>query len=602
MRSNLMNKFIAAIIIFFRLFIFNLPAQELRLKSIEFQGNKIIPDNELLSQMNTQPKTRIQKIFFWKKKPDFIYSVLEEDITRIDSYYKRNGFLNSVIDFTTDTSSNKVNVTIRISENSFVKVRSIDFNITGDSTVSSLGDSLISDLPLKQNARFTDRDVFDSEKIIKKRFSDRGYPLVNASHEIILSQDTLFCDVTFNIKTGSKSYFGNVFINGDTLIPEKFIRKYLLFSEGDLFSQKKIDKTQQDIFGTDLFRYVVMTPVKDSIQNDRIPVGILLKELPRWQLETGVGYGTEDRLRLAAQVTKLNFLGGARRLIVNAKTSYFLPFSFDIRFVQPDILFPKLDMVLNPFISREREISYTIDRMGSIVSLLYRLSRNLDARVSYTFERDRIRELSDIQLDPSELKHNKSVISSGINVNSSDDPFYPKKGYRLKADVSFAGLGSVSAVHYYKLDFSLVNYFAVDNEVTLATKISSGVIQAVGKSLLTPVEERYYLGGASSLRGWGRHRISPVTESGFATGGNTMAEGSIELRFPVYDILQGGVFADAGNVWSAAYHYDLLLLHYDAGFGLRVKTPIGPVRLDLATPVINDRFNLQFFISVGYAF
>lgn len=597
-----MNRFVFTVIFCLAIASFNLSAQELRLKNVEFLSNKIIPDNELLGQMNTKPKTRIQKIMFWKKKPDFIYPVLEEDIGRLDSYYKRNGFLNPVIDFSTDTSGRKVNVIIRIKENSFVKVGSISLELTGDQTASPMTDSLLSGLPLKQNERFTDKDVFNSETIIKKRFSDRGYPLVKISHEIRLSADTLFCDVIFNINSGEKSYFGNVFITGDTLIPEKFIRKYLLFSEGDLFSQKKIDKTQQDIFGTDLFRYVVMTPVKDSIQDQKIPVGILVKELPRWQLETGIGYGTEDRLRLAAQVTKLNFLGGARRLIVNAKTSYFLPFSFDIRFVQPDILFPKLDLVLNPFISREREISYTIDRAGSIISLLYRLSRNLDARVSYTFERDRIRELIDLQLDPTELKHNKSVISSGITVNSSDDPFYPKKGYRLKADVSLAGLGSVSAVHYYRIDLSLVNYFAVDKATTLATKISTGVIQATGKSLLTPVEERFYLGGASSLRGWGRHRISPLNELGFATGGNTMAEGSIELRFPVYDIIQGGIFIDAGNVWSDSYHYDPRLLHYNAGTGIRIKTPIGPVRLDFATPVINDRFNIQFFLSVGNAF
>jgi outer membrane translocation and assembly module TamA len=81
-----------------------------------------------------------------------------------------------------------------------------------------------------------------------------------------------------------------------------------------------------------------------------------------------------------------------------------------------------------------------------------------------------------------------------------------------------------------------------------------------------------------------------------------MLEAGVELRFPVYDILHGAVFADAGNVWSPSYRYSLSDIHYDAGVGLRVKTPIGPVRLDFATPVINDKAGLQFFISVGNAF
>ncbi|HLN54586.1 MAG TPA: outer membrane protein assembly factor BamA [Bacteroidales bacterium] len=575
-----------------------------RIKDVDFKGNKILTEDELLGQMNTQPKKSLEKLFFWKKRPDFIETSLEEDINRLKSYYNRNGFLHPEISFSLDSSRSGrlINITINIVENEFVQTGNVEFNLSGDRLTDALLDSLRTRLPVKEGKRFRDDDVFETEKLLKRSFSDHGYPFTTVKHSISLRDSNLYADLSFNVNAGERSYFGNITVSGDSLIPEKFIRKYVLFSEGGLYMQNKIDSTQQDIFGTDLFRYVVIASKKDSVLNDRIPVEILVKELPRWRLEAGAGYGTEDKLRLAAELTKLNFLGGARRLIVNGKTSYYLPFSMDVRFVQPDFAFPRLDLVLNPFFLREREISYTIDRMGGGIRFIYTFRNNFSSHFSYAFERDRILKLSDITIDSSELKHNKSVFSLGGELNLANDPFYPSKGYRMEGTASLAGLGYRAAVHFYKLEFSYVKYFTIDKDVILATKFRSGVLQTTRKLQRTPIEERFYLGGASSLRGWGRHRISPLSESGIALGGNTMLEESVELRFPIYELLHGAVFMDAGDVWYNSYQYDFGSFHYDAGLGLRLRTPIGPVRLDFATPVINDRFNLQFFISVGQPF
>lgn len=575
-----------------------------RVKDVDFEGNEILTDDELLEQMNTQPKKSLQKLLFWKKRPEFIESALDDDITRIISHYNRNGFLHPEVSFTLDSarSGRLIEITVLIRENDFVSIGEIEFTHKGDSITRVLLDSLIQRLPVRQDLRFRDEDVFETESVIERTFSDQGYPFANVRYDISLQDSNMVADLSFEVDAGGRSFFGPTVISGDSLISERFIRKYLLYSEGELYMQSRIDSTQQDIFDTDLFQYVVIASKKDSVQDAHIPVEIVVRELPRWKLETGIGYGSEDKLRLSAELTKLNFLGGARRLIINGKTSYFLPFSLDIRFVQPDIMFPRLDFVLNPFIFREREISYTIDRLGGSVRFLYRFRNNFNTHFSYSFENDRILELSDPLIDSSELKHNKSVFSLGGDLNSSDDPFYPSKGYKAEGTVSLAGLGYASAVHFYKLEVSFVKYFTLDRDLVFATKIRSGVVQATRKSQRTPIEERFYLGGASSLRGWGRHRISPLNESGIPLGGNTMLEGSAELRFPVYELLHGAVFMDAGNVWYEAYEYDFQEFRYNAGIGLRLRTPIGPVRLDFATPVINDRFNLQFFISVGHAF
>lgn len=579
-------------------------SQDLRIRDIVFEGNEILEDDELLAQMNTQPKKSLEKLFFWKKRPDLIASAFDEDITRLVSYYNRNGFLNPAISFDIDTSkSGKLaEITIMIDENVFVKTGELKIILKGDSITTALIDSLRPRLPVRTGQRFRDADLFEAESMIKRALSDHGYPFARVSRTITLDDEKLSAGIVSEVEAGERSWFGEVTITGDSLVPEMFIEKYLLFSEGGLYMQQKVDSTQQDLFGTDLFQYVVIAARKDSVQNNRIPMEILLKELPRWKLEAGAGYGSEDKLRLAAELTRLNFLGGARRLIVNAKTSYFMPFSLDVRFVQPDILIPRLDFVLNPFYLREREISYRIDRMGGAVRLLYQFRNYLNAHFSYSYERDRILELTDLEADSSELKHNKSVFSLGGGHNTSDDPFYPSKGQRIDGTISLSGLGYSGAVHFYKAELSYVRYFPIAEDVVFATRLHAGILQTTRGNQRTPIEERFYLGGASSLRGWGRRRISPLNESGIQLGGNTMAEASAELRFPLYELLHGAIFVDAGNVWYESYYYDLSDLRYNVGVGLRLRTPIGPVRLDFATPVINDGFNLQFFISIGHAF
>ena len=90
--------------------------------------------------------------------------------------------------------------------------------------------------------------------------------------------------------------------------------------------------------------------------------------------------------------------------------------------------------------------------------------------------------------------------------------------------------------------------------------------------------------------------------AGDKLGGNSMLEGSAELRFPLYRILSGVLFTDFGNIWLDSWDFKNRKLKYDLGLGLRVKTPVGPIRFDVATPIFDGKFNAQFFVTIGHAF
>jgi outer membrane protein insertion porin family len=102
-----------------------------------------------------------------------------------------------------------------------------------------------------------------------------------------------------------------------------------------------------------------------------------------------------------------------------------------------------------------------------------------------------------------------------------------------------------------------------------------------GNQALVPFSKKYFLGGATSIRGWGRYEVSPLSESGLPVGGDSMFSFTSELRAPLFGNLGGVLFLDGGNVWANSWGIRFSDLNYAVGPGLRYKTPIGPIRFDV---------------------
>ncbi|MBN1542268.1 BamA/TamA family outer membrane protein, partial [candidate division KSB1 bacterium] len=130
----------------------------------------------------------------------------------------------------------------------------------------------------------------------------------------------------------------------------------------------------------------------------------------------------------------------------------------------------------------------------------------------------------------------------------------------------------------------------------------AGVMQPIWGATLTPIEERFYAGGSTSIRGWSRSQLGPLGRSGEPLGGNSLFEFSQEWRFPIHGNLSGVFFFEGGNVWSLCLTLPLTDLRYAAGCGLRFSTPIGPIRLDFATPALEGSQPWQIYLSFGQAF
>ena len=573
-------------------------------KNIEFHGNEPISGELLLEQMNTREESLLEKIKFWEKEPVLSTFMLEGDIERLRSFYQRNGFLEPVVSYNIKRNKNKATIHINIETGESVVIRKVTYSEVSGEEKTALLSEAIKKQPFNKGHRFEDSKILKYEAEIRKKFQDNGYPFIEMERRLDVDTTAEKVDIHYDIHPQAKAYFGETTIIGDSLVKERFIREQLKFNPGDIYAQEKIEQTQQKLFNTDLFSYAVIRPQKEQVKQNSIPVSVELEELPPWSLEAGLGYGTEDRLRISARLTKLHFLGGARKFIFTGKRSYFYPVSLETKFIQPNLLTDNLSLILNPFYISENEISYQVDRLGSGITLQQIFSPGTSGYFMYSLERNSLENKTETDSISGKNRRDirdKSGITIGAKTNTTDNPFSPSKGWKINGHFTLMGIGMQSEYDYYKSEIGITHYYQLDKDWVLAGRFSAGFIKPF-KGSETPIEDRFLIGGASSLRGWGRHQISPKNEDGELIGGNSMMEGSLELRFPVYDIFSGVTFMDAGNVWADAFDYDLSQLRYNAGLGMRVDTPIGPVRLDFASPVYENRFRLQFFVSIGHAF
>ena len=570
---------------------------------ISFKGQDSLSRQVLLERMNTREATLYEKLAFWKEGPPYSTIMFENDLQRLRQFHQRHGFLDPRLDYRLRKNDRKkrLRIEIEIAEGEPVTLRSIHYELQGDSLNRKLLDKIGKDSLMRQGMRFSDKKVYELENRIKQTWINHGYPYVEVKRHLEVFPGKRAVDVFFRIDPGTHAKFGEVRIRGDSLVRRSFIRKKLAFSSGETYDQSKLDATQSRLFNTDLFRYVVIRARKDSISNQRIPVYLEVRESPPWSLEGGVGYGTEDRFRISLRLTKLQFLGGNRKFIFEGKHSHFLPVSLETKFIQPALFGERVDLLINPFFIRENERSYEVDRLGGSLTFQENFSPTTSGYLMYSFERVFLQDLSSPEALEEKKIRNKSGFTLGFDRNTSNSRFNPSSGWRIDGHFTYMGIGFRSRFHYYKAEMGLVRYYPLAQDWVVAGKIRAGFIEPL-RGEKSPIEDRFLLGGASSLRGWGRNSLSPLNEGGLPVGGNSMIESSVELRFPIYDIFSGVVFTDFGNVWRSAFSYHPGDFRYDAGLGFRVSTPVGPVRMDLASPVFENSFKPRFYISIGHAF
>ncbi|MBL1213322.1 MAG: outer membrane protein assembly factor BamA [Ignavibacteriae bacterium] len=577
-------------------------------RDITFIGNDTISSDELLARVEHYATGWFADNILFEDPFKFTQVIFERDKERIIKHYQRQGFINAEItdvNFSADDKSETLEIEITINENKPIRVSKTNFEISGNKKIDSI-ENLKSELLLVEGARFIDEKITNDKNKITNYLINEGYPFVKSDYSLNIDTADNSVKITWQIDAGLRSEFGDIKIEGNKRVEESLILNKVTFNEGDIYNGSALDETQKRIYKLGLFYIVSLSAQLSNSSEKKIPIKIKLEEAPQFNTKIGLGYGRDEKFRASIDQRWLGFLGGARQLKFYAKHSSLEPYHIRLNFLQPDFIWDLTNLSVNNFIIRQTEPGFTLKRFGADFTLQRPIFFDISASIKYSFERstldtNSISQVERLKFNINEI-YNKSSIELGLERITSDPVFDPDKGSLSSVTLHYSGLGLRSKYHFFRPSIEYRKYIETIDRLILAFRFKAGTIFSYDNDNFIPYEERFYSGGSSSIRGWSRAQLGPKDNEGQPIGGKSIFESNIEFRFPLFWIISGVTFLDYGNVWSSELTFIADELRYASGLGLRVSTPIGPVRLDLAIPVFEGRAQVQYFISVGHAF
>ena len=397
--------------------------------------------------------------------------------------------------------------------------------------------------------------------------------------------------------------FGAITIDGDVSVDEDVIRRELAFHEGELYQLSRLTESQRRLYGLELFQFVNVAPRLPEDRSPQVPIVVTVAEGKHRRLQLAAGYGSEERARGRINWRHVNFFGGARTGEVEARASS-LEQGLRGTLTEPYFFQRGLSLRLSGSTWWANEPVYEYRSSGGRVIVTKDFSRAgigstrgvrnvLSASLiqeyeDYTIAEDVLAdptfrdELIALGLDPETGRGTGTVAALELDFerNTAAQPLDPREGYMVSGHVERAGQWLRGTFDYTEVMGEVRGYVPLGSRLVWANRLRSGTL-AGPSSALIPFYKRYFVGGSSSVRGWGRYQVSPLTPSGNPIGGRTMMELSTEARFGIRGKLGGVLFVDGGNVWTDPWSVQLSDLRWAIGPGIRYDTPIGPMRLDV---------------------
>lgn len=565
----------------------------IQVHSVRFIGVKQISASDLKNVLATRPSSRLP----WGKKNYFDRAKFEADLRRIQAFYADRGFPDarvSSFDVGLNRSQTRADIEIDVSEGQPIVVSDVAFD--GFQVVPGQGlERLQTRAPLGTGARL-DRSALNAMRELGLNvLRDNGYPYAKVAIEQQPTSDPKKVGVRFVATPGVKAWFGPIEVAGNKNVGDEIIRRELLYGPGQVYNRALLLRSQRRLYDLELFQFANIQNLNPEQRPAEVPTRVTVAESKPQRLEFSAGYGSEEKVRVQGEWRHLNFLGGARQLGVTAKWSS-LDHGVRADLSQPHFLGSSFTLGLEGHQWYDDEPAFRQRSSGGRLTLAHRISQRNTWSVSliddYTSSAISNAALNDLTLRPQlialGLDPRTGSQSGTLNAVAFDllrstaaNPLNATTGYYLSGHVEQAGHWVRGTYAYTAVSGEARGYVPATQKIVFATRLRYGTIRpSAGVASEVPFFKRLFLGGADSLRGWGRFEISPLSGSGLPLGGFTMLDGSAEVRMNLAGKLGAVAFLDLGNVWSGAWRVHLNDLRYDAGPGLRYDTPIGPVRVD----------------------
>ena len=578
------------------------------IERISFVGNRAFSDRRLRSVLATK-----ESAFYRILNPNDTYDpdrlAFDEELLR--RFYQARGYpdfrvVSSVAELTPDREEFFITFTVEEGEryafgaiDVVSNVPEIDVESLREVVTTAPGDVYSADA------------VEESVGALTDTAGDRQFAFADVRPEVRRNRDARTLDITYAIGEGRRVFVERIDIIGNVRTEDRVIRREIQLVEGDPFNRSRLQRSEANIRNLDYFESVEVSALPGS-SPDRSVVEVRVSEKSTGEFSFGTGFSSTEGPIGDVSLRERNLLGRGQDLRIGATISGRRQL-IDLSFTEPYFLERDLEAGFDLFrVVRENSdrSSYEERVFGGGLRTGYPLGENLRHRVGYVFE-DRL--IRDVDADASPFivadsgGSTKSAFNHELTYDRLDSRINPSDGYRLRIGNEVAGAGGDTS--YLQTTAAAAYYQPVTDSITFSLRGEAGFIVGIGEDVR--LNDRFFVGG-NNFRGFEPAGIGPRDLStDDALGGNSYAVGTVEVTFPVglpQELgVRGRAFSDFGTLASldsAPGIDDSHSLRVSAGFGFTYATPVGPLQLDFAFPLIKEDFDRteSFRFSIGATF
>ena len=350
-----------------------LPLPEVR--RITFTGNTQFSSRALIGAMATKPRPFLQ---FWKRGDPYNSPTLQEDLLRIRKYYFDRGFLKTtarVEQVQEDPEATSVSIVIAIDEGPPTQVGEVRLTGTIPPELSPV-QSLIAALPLQAGQRLNKADFDQSRALLLTRLNDATYARAQVIPNTTVDWETHMAEVTFELRPGAPTTFGEITIEGEQLVKERAIRRQLRIRQGDPYQAKLLDESVDAVFGLGMFQAVTPRVLNPDEQGAPLDVEITVRERKPRSIQVGFGFSTVEQFRGEVQWTNRNLWGGAEQLNLSGKASS-IQQAAEARFFLPYFLTRRTSFTQTAFARNQPRLDQDPLSLGGVPFSAFRIPRRV---------------------------------------------------------------------------------------------------------------------------------------------------------------------------------------------------------------------------------
>lgn len=525
--------------------------------------------------------------------------------------YKTSGFADTQVELNFELRGIKATPIFIIQEGQQNRAQAVSFE--GISLFNE--EQLLQQVNTHVNGPFFQPNVQKDIERLETFYLNQGVRGTEVRAFVEVVGENLF-SIRFQIKEGRFVKINTVVITGNKVTKKKTILREVLLRTGDLAFYSSIRDTKRRLEKLGIFTEVRLeeVPLTEGIEN------LLIRVREGERNYAGLGLGVETvseprsfeiwnnafRLRGTAEYIRSNLFGSASQLSFVGQVSL-REQRVVLSWEQPYFLGLPVESFLNGWIERRERKSYSFDRRSVSLTAIKSLSGNEEMILLGTLRLARTTlyelEIPESGVDRQHFPYSTTSVSGSFIWDKRNDPFNPEKGFFLSSVVEWAYPLFKAESDYLKIFTKYQNYKSILPGLVFSVTARVGL----GRGRI-PIHERFFGGGSNSFRGVDYDELGPKDpDSSKPIGGKALGILNFELIFPLISSLKnlsGAVFYDIGNVFELRSQVSLKGLQNAVGVGLRYRTPLGPIRLELGwnLDAPEGQNKARVYITIGNIF